>query len=536
VGLVARQQFGNLNTRLTTRATMEREESNWLRADGREFSVPGVKTLGISTDLNAIQSSIVDIRGNGFLVDLALDYRDRYIGTVMLRRDGSSLFGPNERWQTYTRAAAAWRMSQEDWFNVDFLNEFKLRYAMGEAGGRPPFNAQFETWGVSSTGIPSRGNQGNPNLKPQFTREQEFGIDMIGFDNRVQVELVYAMQESRDQIIWLPAVVMSGYNSVRGNGAVIEGNTYELSVEAWPVRRPDLQWNLGVVLDRSRNEITEWNRSCFWGSNAGRNHERTCVGASAGDFWLSQHTTSFDDLPAWLDEYRDQFDINDEGYVVWVGEGNTWRDGLTNNCRANGYCWGTTFNAGGQTYYWGEPFVIRHDDGDVMRHLAGSSLPDLNFGITNNVNWRGFNIYALLRGQVGGKVSNEVRWWQYGQLRHGDFDQSGKSEEEMKTIDYYQRGMRSAGGAWDNDFFLEDATHIKLGELSVRYRFNQDQLSRVFGSLAPSNLGVGLNGRNLFTITGYSGLDPEAGSQFSRVDRVRYPHLRNFTAAFDITF
>ncbi|TVP78827.1 MAG: SusC/RagA family TonB-linked outer membrane protein [Gemmatimonadales bacterium] len=536
VGAIFRQQFGALNTRFTARATSEREESNWFRADGRDFLVPGLQTLQVADENPIVSSSILDIRANGFLGDLALDWDDKYIGSFMVRRDGSSLFGPAERWQTYTRAAFAWRISQEDWFRVDFLDELKVRYAMGEAGGRPGFTDQFELWTVSSDGTLGRNNQGNPNLRPQFTREQEVGLDIIALNNRLQVELVYAFQTSRDQIIFLPAVTMSGFNSVRGNGAVIAGNTVEATIQAFPIRRRGLTWSMNLVMDHSWNEITEWNRSCFWGSNAGRGHERTCEGESAGDFWLATLTRDFDQLPEWLEDRKDEFDINDDGYVVWVGEGNTWRDGLTENCRDGATCWGTLMSEGGQTYRWGEPFEVRQDDGDVFRYNAGSSLPDLNFGFSNSVTWRGFNVFALFRGQVGGKVFNNVRWWQYGTWRHGDFDQRGKPEEEMKTVDYYSRALRSTGGAWANDEFLEDGTFLKLGELAVNYTFNQEQLSRVFGGVAPSRLRVGMNGRNLFTLTNYSGFDPEAGSQFSRVESARFPHLRNFTATFQLTF
>ncbi len=542
VGSILRRQFNDLNVRLTTRALAERESTFWFDAEGRDLVVPGVPRLNAAADLFNMTSFQSEVRATGFLADLALDFRDKYILSTLIRRDGSSLFGPSERWQTYSRVAGAWRVSQEDWFNVSWLNEFKVRYAMGEAGGRPNFADQYELWNISRAGGVTRNTQGNPNLRPQFTREQEVGLDIIGFNNRVSLELVYAFQTSRDQIISLPTATISGFNSVRGNGATIEGSTIEATIQAWPVRSRNLTWNMSMVLDRSRNEITEWNRACFFGSNAGRTHEYTCVGASAGDFWVSSLTRSHDQLPSWLVDRADEFQVNDDGYLVWVGRDRetgqplTWQDGLSDRCRTtgNGACWGTLFTSNGQTYRWGEPFPVRDEEGLLAREFAGSSLPDLNFGFTNNVTYRGFSVYTAFRGQIGGKVYNNVRQWQYAQLRHGDFDQRGKPEGLQKTIDYYQRGLYN-GNNWTDDF-LEDGTHLKLGELAVRYRFNEGQLQRVLGNFAPSNLGVGLNGRNLFTITNYSGFDPEAGPQFSRVEPINYPHLRSFTATFDITF
>lgn len=539
-GSTLRQQFGDLNVRLSTRALLERERSNYFYAEGREFVVPGVPDLDVAADLYGMGSSLVEIRANGFLADLGLDFKDRYILTTMIRHDGSSLFGPNQRWQTYKRIGAAYRMSQEEWFHVDFINELKFRYAMGEAGGRPGFSDQYELWNVSRAGGITRNTQGNPSLRPQFTREQEAGIDIIGFNNRAQLELVYAFQESRDQIITLPAITMTGFNSVQGNGATIQGHTYEATLQAWPVRTRDLTWNTTVTLDRSRNKITSWERSCFYGSNAGRTHEYTCEGESAGDFWVQTLTRSPDQLPSWVQDRADEFVVNDEGYLVWVGRNrsdgtpNNWTDGLTDNCRADNTCWGSLFTAGGQTYRWGEPFRVMQEDGQPARIMAGSSLPDVNFGFTNNFTYKGFSIYTAFRGQIGGKVYNDVRQWMYGQLRHGDFNQVDKADGEKKTIDYYQRGLRN-GNNWTDDF-LEDGTHLKLGELAIRYQFNQAQLQRVMGSMAPTNIRVGLNGRNLFTLTDYTGFDPEAGTQFSRVESVNYPHLRTFTATFDITF
>lgn len=541
-GAAIRRRFGDLSTHFTVRALAERERSNYFAAEGRDFVVPGVPDLDVAADVYDIGSSITEIRANGLLADLSLDFRDRYILTTLIRRDGSSLFGPEQRWQTYSRVAAAWRMSQESWFRVGWLNEFKLRYAMGEAGGRPGFSDQYELWNVSRSGGVTRNNQGNPNLRPQFTREQEFGLDIIGFNNRVSLELVYAFQTSRDQIIALPTTTISGFNSLYGNGATIDGSTIEATIQAWPIRRAGFTWNMSAVFDRSRNEITKWNRSCFFGSNAGRTHEYTCTGASAGDFWVTTLTRDHDQLPSWLQDRANEFDVNDDGYLVWVGTDRetgqplTWQDGLSDRCRTTGTgtCWGTLFTENGQTYHWGEPFRVLNEDGTDLREYAGSSLPDLNFGFTNNVTWRGFSIYAALRGQVGGVVYNNMRQWNYGQLRHGDYDQRGKPEGLKKTIDYYQRGLYN-GNRWTDDF-LETGTHLKLGELAVRYRFNENQLQKVFGNMAPSNLAVGLNGRNLMTWTRYSGFDPEAGTQFSRYESINYPHLRSFTATFEITF
>src|SRR5690606_18667643 len=104
--------------------------------------------------------------------------------------------------------------------------------------------------------------------------------------NRVQLELVYAKQNSRDQIILVPATVISGYASLYANAARVEGRTYEATITAYPIRTQNVTWSVNAVMDNSETKLVEWNRSCFWGSNAGRTHERTCAGERAGDFWM----------------------------------------------------------------------------------------------------------------------------------------------------------------------------------------------------------------------------------------------------------
>src|SRR5690606_22327061 len=93
-----------------------------------------------------------EVLARGFLWDTAFDYDGKYILTVLGRRDGSSLFGPDNRWHNYYRLAGAWRLGEEPWFQIPHVDEFKLSFARGTAGGRPGFSHQYETWQVAASG------------------------------------------------------------------------------------------------------------------------------------------------------------------------------------------------------------------------------------------------------------------------------------------------------------------------------------------------------------------------------------------------
>jgi TonB-linked SusC/RagA family outer membrane protein len=554
LGATFMRRFGELNTRLALRGTFEREVRESFAADGRDFLVEQIRDLSAAMTLYDMYSGTTDVRTNGVFADLGIDYKDRYIGSFLIRHDGSSLFGPLERWHTYKRASAKYLISREEWFDVPWINELGFRYAMGEAGGRPSFDWQYETWNISrETGL-SKSTAGNPALKPEFTREHDVGIDLIAFGNRMQLELVYARQFTRDNIILLPATVMSGYNSFRANAAKMEGRTYEVTLTAFPIRRSDLTWSLTAVADNSRNKLVEWGRACFFGSNAGRTHEFTCAGESAGDFWVQKMMRDVNDLPSWLQPRANEFAVNDDGFLVWVGaraDGtpNSYKEGIAIANQAefcdgsaqfgavSGGCgWGSLFSSNGQTYRWGEPFRAWDETTNTaLRYNGGSSLPDVSFGFNTSLRYKGFSTYLGFRGQIGGKVYNDGKQWFYNQLRHGDLDQSGKPEADRKTLDYYQRGISNSYSGWI-DYFLEDATHLKLGELRVAYRFQQSQTRKLLGTMAPSQLTLGANARNLFTLTSYTGFDPERGTPLSRVEGIGYPHLRSLTFTMDIVF
>jgi TonB-linked SusC/RagA family outer membrane protein len=547
MGATFTRQFGQLNARFAARGTFERDYREQVDATGTNFLVGDVRDLTVAGTMDDINSSTTDVRANGYFGDLALDYKDRYTASILVRRDGSSLFGPLNKWHTYKRLAGAWLISREPFFNIPAINELKLRYAMGEAGGRPGFTNQYEVWATSREDGITRGTAGNPSLKPQFTREQEAGIDILAFNNRVQLELVRAWQMSRDQIIIIPAVVITGYSSALANAALVKGRTYEATLTAYPIRNQNWTWSINANADNTRSTLVEWGRSCFWGSNAGRETEFTCDGEHAGDMWMQKTVRSLNELPSWLQNVADEFTVNDEGYVVWVGKDpatgrtNSYQEGLKlqpSQCRAGlTTCgWGSSFSRNGFTYRWGEPFRAWNEEAnEVQRVRMGSSLPDVGFGFGSNLRYKGLSTYLGFRGQIGGKVYNETKMWYYDQLRHGDLDQTGKPEGLKKTIDYYERGL-SQFDAGFVDVFLEDGSYLKLGEARVSYRFQRALTRRILGGAAPAEITLGVNARNLFTLTGYSGFDPEVGDPLYRVDFVDHPFTRTLTFTLDITF
>ncbi|MGH7459934.1 MAG: hypothetical protein ACREMA_02755, partial [Longimicrobiales bacterium] len=357
---------------------------------------------------------------------------------------------------------------------------------------------------------------------------REMGVDMI-LANKYQLELTYAKQRTVDNIIDMTTAGLTGYASQWQNSGTIEGTTYEATFQAQLVSRRNFTWNSTVVWDHTKSEITEWNRACIGASNT---LGEICAGRTRGEMLGYGFLKSRDELPAHLQPFANEFDVNDDGYLVWVGAGNTWREGVSKNL------WGTTASRTGYpvTLQWGHPVLRQNDLGFLDSKVRiGHSNPDFQLGWLNNINFRGFAIHTHFHAQIGGETYNNTRRRLYTIYRHADQDQTGKTDETKKRVDYYSVGLAS-GNWFVNEEFVEDASYLKLRALSAQYRLNQAQLRKVGLGRYASSLALGIVGRNLFTITPYSGMDPEVGGVFFRVDQWYYPPPRTFTFSAEFTF
>jgi TonB-linked SusC/RagA family outer membrane protein len=527
--LTANRNFGDLTTRATFRALMQREKSLGFEADGRDFWVGGIRNLDVTAD-QSIESSLTETRSNGYSVSIGADYAGKYIIDALGRRDGSSRFGPNERWQNYGRVALAYRMAMEPWWPIAAITEFKPRFAIGTAGSVPGFSNQYQTWSVDgNTGAVSKGTLGNPDLKPAFTVEREMGVDMMIRD-KYQLELTYAKQKTTDNIISMTTAGLTGYLNQFRNEGTIEGSTYEATLEAVLVNKRNFSWNTTVVWDRSRSIVTEWNRACLGASNT---LGEICAGRTRGEMQGYKFMHSLNELPAYMQPYADQFNLNDDGYVVWVGSGNTYKDGFDKNL------WGTStsfFSGYPVPIRWGHPLLLQNNRGALDSKVdIGDSNADFQVGWLNNITWRGISLHTQFHAQVGGETYNNTRRALYTDSRHSDLVQTGKERGLQKPIDYYSTGI--ASGTWFvNEAFVEDASYLKMRALSLSYRISRSVLEKIGLDRFVSGMDLGINGRNIFTLTHYRGFDPEVGGAFFRVDQWYYPPGRTFTFTGEVTF
>jgi TonB-linked SusC/RagA family outer membrane protein len=515
--------FGPLTLRTTFRGLLERENNETTTAEGENLSAPGVVSLN-NAQQRSIESELEEIRSNGWFVTAGADYDGRYIADALIRRDGSSLFGPDERWNTYYRLSGAYRLAHERWWPWKSLNEFKVRVSQGTAGGRPDYEDRYETYAFTEGGGLEKQTLGNRALKPERATETEIGIDAI-YKDRYSFQLSYARTRVEDQLLEIPLAGFFGFTSQWQNAGTVTGNTIEASVEAQIIRQPNLTWRLGLVADKSRNKITEFNRSCFSVNTIAFR----CAGETLGTMYGFRFIKSPAELAAAAQARASEFAVNDEGLLVYVGPGNTFRDGESKKL------WGSPVTTiGGINYGWGQPIPLRDESGSNALVKIGDSSPDFHFGVSNNVSWRNLSFYGLVDAVIGGQVYNQTNQRMYQWGRSADVDQAGKPQELKKPIEYYVN-LYAANDP--TDYFVEDAGFVKLRELSVRYRLS----GKLLGALSAarvSGASVSLIGRNLLTFTDYKGYDPEVGvgNTIVRLDSFAYPRYRTVTGSVEITF
>lgn len=547
--------FGKLTARSQLKYQLESDDEYFESLTGTGLTSLGIKDLSnvkqFPEGARDFSSTKRTIRADGLYATLGFDYEDKYIGDFLIRRDGSSLFGAEERWQTYYRAAFAYRVSEESWWPFkDAIDEFKLRGSVGTAGGRPQFEAQYEVFSLSN-GTISKATLGNKFLKPELSTEVELGLEM-SFLDRFFLEAVYADSEVKDQLLQVPLAGYFGFSSQWQNAGTLTSNTVELSLNANLFRSRDVSWDLGVTFDRTRQEITRFDANPFRGGPRTAFFFRSgeILGAMYGFHWLSDPS----ELPEGANPAA--WDVNDDGYLVPVGVGNTFRDGFTGNCGLtdeNGNpiqgCWGALVDTDGDgegDSPFGLPvkFETLDENGNPTQFVQiGDVLPDFNLGFNTTFRYKGLTAYMLWNAQIGGDVYNFTKQWSYRDGRSRDQDQSEKPDDLKKPINYYEVLYDATA---INDHFIEDGTYLKLREVSLGYTFSRQVLQRYFGN-ALNQVSISLIGRNLLTISDYSGFDPEVGTtsggagvggdaSLYRVDNFGYPLFRSLTGKLEIQF
>lgn len=497
------------------------------------------------------------------------NYDDRYYATYTYRYDGSSNFGPNNRWAGFHSIAASWRFSNEAFMkNIDWISNGKLRVGWGQTGNS---NIGGYRWGVALGVMPSALGQsyrptGLPNESIQWeTQEQiDLGLDLGFFNNRLNLTFDWYRKESKNMLMkmQLPSYLgtqgnaSSALSAPYGNYGNMLNTGFEIEVKAIPVRTNDFQWETDVQFSFNKNKLVSLQGT-----------------TSAAIIGYGQ----WSDVVAVSSVGRPMYDFF--GYVV---EG-VYKDfdDILNSPVNTLYAQSCTENADGTWSHVADPtkysknntvwpgdlkFKDVNGDGIINENdktNIGSPLPKCTFGWTNTFTYKNFDLSIFINGSIGNKVMNytSIPLTAMTSTWTNQINEKVADRASLAPIDANK--TYEAGQFWYNDItnvyvtnpetstprvaigntynqnissrYIEDGSYVRLKNIALGYTFPKS----ITNKLHLDNLRVYCNLQNVLTITGYDGYDPEIGASTTDangyvfgLDNGRYPSP--FTCSFGI--
>ena len=503
------QGFGDFSVRGRLSYLYESSVLESYNVSSSKFAIRNIPQFDNFPSIDAASSYNETQRAQNYFAIVSLDYKGKYLLDGMYRYDGSSLFGSEARWNPYYRISGAYRLSED--IHINGIDEFKIRAAKGTAGIRPGFDWQYEVYSLSN-GVASASQKGNKLLKPSKTDETEVGLN-INFLKKFMFEGTYASSVTSDQFINVPLIpfLNDGFNSQWQNTGDVKSNTIELTLGANWINTGDLKWNTNIVYSRIRQKITSLPIAPYLFGNGDYGDQDMFYvkeGESYGAMYGNKFVMSLDEMSKQLPAGKaiGDYELNSDGYVIPKGAQGTPQELAIKTKSADGSPW------------FGK---------------IGDGNSDFNMGVANTLSYKGVTLYFLLDWKQGGDVYNGKEQRLAFNYMSQRMDMSGVPAAQKKAYDYWSAGFYNA-----NDpaaYWVEDGSYLKLREVALGYSFPASLLRVFKGTVKGINAKV--IGRNLLTVTNYSGYDPEVGSLRQPYDGIYMnPNYRNVAFSLSLDF
>ncbi len=465
-----------------------------------------------------------------------LNIGDRYLLTTTMRADGSSKFGENNRWGYFPSFSAAWVPTEERFLRGALrtarIEDMKVRFGYGQVGnqniGSYSYGATLAAWATpwGAGFLPS--GLGNPDLKWETTEAYNGGLDLALFNQRVRLTADAYLKNTRDLLLRLPLPPHAGTSGEGGfaspyvNIGAIKNRGLEFNLSTINLTGP-VVWNTDVVFSTNKNEVTRMNSES---SVIDRGVSRTVVGGPVGRFYGYVVEGVFTDAE---DLHNSALPVNlpVDPNGIWIG------DFKFKDVNGDG--------------------VITEQD----RTFIGNPQPDFTYGVTNSFYFKNWQFSVFLNGKYGNEIFNDIRRinedpnTNFGLLENAnDFarlelvDPNGSINDVENVYVSNPETMvprLSLSGANNNyrvsDVFVEDGSYLRVKNVTLGYNLTNTAANY----FRLQQMRVYLRVENLLTLTGYSGYDPEVGSNQqdalqSGIDSGRYPSARTYTIGINVGF
>lgn len=537
-------------------------ESRWNYLSGSNTDLPSdeVHNVALATGTPAISSGFGSSSMASFFTRETYNYGDRYLGTYTYRYDGSSNFGPKNRWAGFHSVALAWRFSNEKFFEPvkKVIDNGKLRLGWGQTGNS---SIGSYAWGAAITRMPSALGMGfrpsnipNTSIRWESQEQYNVGLDLGFFNGRLNLTVDAYYKRSDDMLM---SMQLPSYMGTQGNGSSklqapkgnygsLENKGLEITLDAHPVQLKNFSWDSNFQISFNKNKLLSLSDT----ENA------TLVGYGQ---WGDVVCVSEIGKPLY----------NFYGYKV---EG-VYKDldDIQNSAKPAKYPSDGVFSRG-NTVWVGDIKYKDVDENGVIderdRTDIGSPLPKFTFGWTNTFRYKNLDLSIFLNGSYGNKVMNynsltlthmNSTWTNQLQsvvskrARLEPIDPTIVYADGSKWFDHIDNvrvknpGTKiphtSINDPNDNDRisdrYVEDGSFLRIKNITLGYTFPKALLNKA----KIENLRVYVNIQNLYTFTKYTGYDPEVGASTQDstgltygLDNGRYPSPAMYSFGLNITF
>jgi TonB-dependent starch-binding outer membrane protein SusC len=482
------------------------------------------------------------------------NYDDRYLLTATIRRDGSSKFGQNNKWGTFPSVAAAWRTSQESfWQNskiTNVINDLKFRFEYGVTGNNDIGNNLFKTtysitdYPMNNTqGTPvyvTSSNLGNPNLKWEEMKTTNVGVDLGLFNNRIKLTSEWYNNIVDGMLLAAVLPTSSGYSRQYQNVGNMRNRGIEFTLNTINWRSDNFRWSTDFNIGHNRSKVLSLER--------GRNSRTFSVGSNRAGV-VTYYATVGEQLGEMY------------GYVY---QGIYTTDDFIQN--ANG---SLTLKPGVVKPATGTPkpgdikFAADNEAGDQFTRKMvkiGDATPDFIGGISNNFSYKGFDLAVFMKFSVGGDVYNATKHSlspyalfqnvpsEFGTNFYHLIDPN-TGQQTLDLIRLKELNPNEDSRLWSlsntntqtitypSSYYVEDGSYLRIAQLTLGYSLPKNFLRDIM----VTNARIYVTVNNLATITGYSGFDPEVSAASGVAvtpgyDSSTYPRSRSYVLGINLTF
>ena len=531
------KDFGKHHVDAVVGTTYQHHEWEGLWASRLNFPMTGngdyftVLNAGQSNQQNS--NSISENAMISYLGRANYVYDDKYYLTATFRRDGTSRLAKENRWGNFPSFSGAWRISKEEFFDVPWINDLKIRGNWGRLG-----NSSIGDWDYIGTinqsivtvfgGAIVPGSTQvklvNAGLVWETKETVNVGFDASFLNQRLTVSAEYYNSKTSDVLAETPIAISTGNQggSPWKNAASLRNKGFEFTF-GWKDQISGFKYSALLNVTTMDNEVLSLGRDGSERNFIDSGQARTEPGRSLAEFYLRKTDGIF----------RTQEEIDN-----YVTKGNHVPGPNEDKVPA-----GTPIMIEGKRPQLGDvKYLDLNDDGqitDIDRDYCGSPWAKMQMSLVLNAEWKNFDFSMMWNGQFGNKIYNVSRWQGRLFADNSNYIRFEKGEEPYQ-VNPNSNTPRIIYGDFRNsrdaDRFLENGSYFRMKNIYIGYNFKQKWLT----NLGVEKLRLFATGSNLITITGYSGLDPDfkgANSVWnSGTDSFAYPNTRSVMFGLDLTF